>query len=309
MLISVILPCYNGSRWLSKAIESVLSQTYRDFELLIIDDGSVDDSKAIISSFLSDRRVRYIYQKNRGFSAAINRGIKESLGDLIGFIGQDDLWLPKKLELQTNFLSKNKNIDLVHSSYLTIDSEDKIINALHTKLPELPTREQLIKKLFMGNLFGFETILVKRECFNECGFFNEGMIGFSDYDMWLRIAEKFNLNGFIARPLVKKREHKSRISKSRIEDVLRDELLIVEKAVALYPFLKYLRRKKLAILYYSLGICFLRKGESTKAKIYLIEVIRCQPWNLKSVAVLISPTLYRFILNLYVALRPIKYQT
>ena len=256
MLISVILPCYNGSRWLSKAIESVLSQTYRDFELLIIDDGSVDDSKTIISSYLSDRRVRYIYQKNRGFSSAINRGIKESLGDLIGFIGQDDIWLSKKLELQTNFLSKNKNVDLVHSSYLTIDSEDKIINALHIKLPEFPTREQLIKKLFMGNLFGFETILVKRECFNECGFFNEGMIGLLDYDMWLRIAEKFNLNGFIARPLVKKRDSKSRISKSRIEEVLKDELLIVERAVALYPFLKHLKRKKLAILYYSLEFAF-----------------------------------------------------
>ena len=107
----MILPCYNGAQWISQAIESVLAQTYKDFELLIIDDGSTDNSKDIISSYLYDKRVRHIYQENRGFSGAVNRGIKESHGDLIGFIGQDDLWLPHKLELQTKYLSKHRDVD------------------------------------------------------------------------------------------------------------------------------------------------------------------------------------------------------
>ena len=96
---TVILPCYNGARWVSRAIESILDQTYKNFELLIIDDGSTDNSKATIAPHLRDERVRYIYQKNRGFSAAINRGIKASSGSLIGFIGQDGLWMPNKLEV------------------------------------------------------------------------------------------------------------------------------------------------------------------------------------------------------------------
>lgn len=97
--VSVILPCYNGTRWLSRAIESVLSQVYENFELVIVDDGSTDISKEIIASYLSDKRVRYVYQTNRGFSAALNRGIKASSGSLIDFIGQDDLWMPNKLEV------------------------------------------------------------------------------------------------------------------------------------------------------------------------------------------------------------------
>src|SRR5208337_849330 len=99
--VSVILPCYNGARWISRAIESVLAQTWGHFELVIIDDGSTDNSKKIILPYLSDERVQYIYQDNRGFSAAINRGVAESRGCLICFIGQDDLWMPNKLELQT----------------------------------------------------------------------------------------------------------------------------------------------------------------------------------------------------------------
>jgi glycosyltransferase involved in cell wall biosynthesis len=110
--VSVVLTCYNGARWISSAIESILAQTYKNLELVVIDDGSTDNSKEIVSSYLCDERVRYIYQENRGFSAAVNRGIKESRGELIGFIGQDDLWLHYKLELQVEYLNKHKEVDL-----------------------------------------------------------------------------------------------------------------------------------------------------------------------------------------------------
>jgi len=79
-MASVILPCYNGSRWINQAIESVLAQTYEHFELVIVDDGSTDNSKEMVASHLFDERVRYVYQRNRGFSKAVNRGIKESSG-------------------------------------------------------------------------------------------------------------------------------------------------------------------------------------------------------------------------------------
>ena len=125
--VSVVLTCHNGARWISRTIWSVLAQTYEDLELLIVDDGSMDNSKEIVVSYLGDDRVRYIYQENKGFSAAVNRGIKESNGNLIGFIGQDDLWMPNKLELQVRYFSKHKDVDLVHSNYYSIDSEGQII--------------------------------------------------------------------------------------------------------------------------------------------------------------------------------------
>jgi len=301
--VSVVLPCYNGARWISRAVESILAQTYRDFELIIIDDGSTDNSKEIVALHLSDERVRYIYQENRGFSAAVNRGIKESSGSLIGFIGQDDLWMPNKLELQVKYLSEHKDVNLVHSNYCLIDSEEHIINVRDIKIPSVSLKKEVVKQLFLNNFIGFETVLLKRKCFDEVGFLDERMVGFSDHDMWLRIAGSFNI-GYLDLPLVKKREHEFQLSKVRAETVLRDEFLMVKKAIDHYPFLRRVERKKLTSLYYSLGITLFQKGDHKKAKQELIKVIMCQPWKLKAIAVYVAPSLYAFIWDRYRKITP-----
>ena len=297
--VSVVLTCHNGARWISSAIESILAQTYKNFELLVIDDGSTDDSKEIVSSYLCDERVHYIYQENRGFSAAVNKGIKESRGDLIGFVGQDDLWLPNKLELQAEYLSNHKDVDLAHSSYFAIDPQGRIIRKRNAEIPNGSSKRKLVEKLFLGNFIGFETVLVKRKCFDKVGFFDERMVGFSDHDMWLRIAGSFNIEGYVDLPLVKKREHELQLSKARIEAALKDEFLMVKKAIDLYPFLKRVERKKLASLYYAWGIALLQKGNPEEAEQKLLKAIRCQPWKLKATAAYIAPTLYALILNHY----------
>ena len=301
--VSVVITCYNGVQWISEAIESILAQTYRDFELVIIDDGSTDNSKEMVALHLSDERVRYVYQRNRGFSAAVNRGIKESSGSLIGFIGQDDLWMPNKLELQVKYLSEHKDVDLVHSNYCSIDSEGRIINLRDIKIPDVSLKKEVVKQLFLNNFIGFETVLVKRQCFDEVGFFDERMVGFSDHDMWLRIAGSFYI-GYLDLPLVKKREHEFQLSKVRIEAVLRDELLMVKKAIDHFPFLKRFERKKLTSLYYSLGITLLQKGDHKKAKQELINAIKCQPWKLKAIVVYVTPSLYAFIWDHYRKVTP-----
>lgn len=296
--VTVILPCYNGALWIGRAIESILAQTYRNFELVIIDDGSTDDSKKMIAPYLHDERIRYIYQNNRGFSAAINRGIKESNGILIGFIGQDDLWIPIKLELQLAYTSKHNNIDLAYSNYYSIDSKERIIRVERAKTPDFSRKEELVKRLFLENFIGFETVLLKRKCFDEVGFFDEHMTGFSDHDMWLRIAGSFNI-GYLNLPLVKKRIHELQLSKLRAEAVLRDEFLMVKKAIEFYPFLKRVEQKKLTSLYYSLGMALEQKGNHKKAKQKLVEVIAYQPWKLKAVLVCLGPSLYDLMSDLY----------
>jgi glycosyltransferase involved in cell wall biosynthesis len=295
---SVILPCYNGARWVSGAIESVLAQTYRDFELLIINDGSTDNSKKIVASYLSDERVRYIYQRNRGFSAAINRGIQESNGSLIGFIGQDDLWLPNKLELQLKYFSEHNNLDLLRSNYYVIDSEGRIICLKKSKVPIFSSRQRMVEYLFLNNFIGFETVLVKRNCFDEVGLFDERMVGFSDHDMWLRIAGSFNI-GYLDLPLIKKREHELRLSKVRFDGVFKDGFLLTKKAIGRYSFLKKVERKKIASLYYAWGITLLQKGHIKEAEQKLLKAIRYQPWKLKATIAYIAPTLHTFILNHY----------
>lgn len=143
--VSVVLTCYNGARWISLSIESILAQTYRDFELIIIDDGSTDNSKEMVALRLSDERVRYIYQRNRGFSAAVNRRIKESSNSLIGFIGQDDLWMPNKLDLQVKYLSEHKDVDIVHPNYCSIDSEEHMIEVGDVSIPNISSKKEVAR--------------------------------------------------------------------------------------------------------------------------------------------------------------------
>ena len=291
--VSIILPCYNGAKWLSEAIASILAQTYQDFELLIIDDGSTDNSKVILSSYLVDERVRYIYQENKGFSGALNRGLKESKGDLIGFICSDDLWLPNKLDVQVKYFVDHDDTDLVHANYYSINSDGQVLKLREITIPSFASREELIESLFFTNFIGFETVLLKNRCF-EVGFFDESMVGFSDHDMWLRIAGKFKI-AYIDLPLVKKREHDFSLYRTLLKRDRHDQFLLVIKTIPLYPFLKKVERKKLASLYFALGLLWLQKGNEKKAKQNLRKAIRCQPWQLNATAIYLAPSLYAFI--------------
>jgi glycosyltransferase involved in cell wall biosynthesis len=301
--VSIILPCYNGARWISQSIESVLAQTYNDLELIIIDDGSKDNSREIISSYLYDKRIHYIYQENKGFSSALNEGIRESTGDFIGFIGQDDLYMPNKLQIQVKYLNEHKNIDLVHSNYCFIDSNGQVIGVRDMKVPKFSSRWKMIEYLFINNFIGFETVLVRRNCFDEVGLFDERMTGFSDHDMWLRIAGKFNI-AYINLILVKKRKHERQLSRTAFEKCLRDEFLMINKAIKQYPFLRKAIGKKLAGLYYSSGITLLEKGAKEEAKQKFLKVIQYRPWKFKAVIAYITPIIYKFIWDRYHQLAP-----
>ena len=202
------------------------------------------------------------------------------------------------------YLSKHQNVDLVHSSYFAIDSQGQIIGIRNVEIPNVSSKEKLIEELFLRNFIGFETVLVKRKCFDEVGLFDERMVGFSDHDMWLRIAGKFNIQGYIGKPLVKKRIHELQLTKVGIEDNLKDEFLLVEKAVDLYPFLKRIEHKKLASLYYTWGIALLQKGNREDAKRKFLKSIRCQPWKVKSIIAYMTPALYKTILNHYIEVDP-----
>jgi glycosyltransferase involved in cell wall biosynthesis len=292
---SIILPCFNGARWLRFAIDSVLSQTYGNFEFIIINDGSTDSSEEIILSYLSDKRITYVDQKNKGFSASINRGIRESNGEFIGFIGQDDIWLPNKLKLQVNYLNQHKNVDLVYSSFYHIDSKGEVFYLMDKGKDTSFHGRNVIKDLFYDNYIGFETVLVNKKCFEEVGCFDERMLAFSDHDMWLRMVSKFNF-GYITLPLVKKRFHDNNLSDVKT-DVLIDEFLLAKKTVELYPFLKESLDSKLAQLYYDRGIAYLQKRHISEARRDLLNTVRLQPWKLVAIIAYITPGLYTLLLT------------
>src|SRR5712692_4293853 len=120
--VSVVIPVYNGERYLAEAISSVLDQTYKNFELIVVDDGSTDQSAAVVRSFTDDR-IRYLYQSNGGASKARNLGVAASRGTVIAFLDSDDVWLPHKLERQIDCLASHKDVGAVYCWYEVLEPD------------------------------------------------------------------------------------------------------------------------------------------------------------------------------------------
>lgn len=202
--VSVIIPTYNRSRYICEAIDSVLAQTYKDFEIIIVDDGSTDNTKGILSKYNS--KIRYFYKTNGGVASARNFGINKATGEYIAFIDSDDLWLETKLKKQVDYMGKN-NTDLVYCNMCIM--ENGIINYKKIK-PTKPAFSFFDLLLDGGNLTT-STILLKKTCFDRLGLFNESFKVASDYEMWLRFSLVYNF-GFINLTLATYRQHSDNLS-------------------------------------------------------------------------------------------------
>ena len=180
--ISVIIPAYNQGHFLGEAIESVLAQTYPDFEVLVVDDGSTDDTAVVAQSY-TDPRVHYIYKENGGLSSARNAGLRQAKGAYISYLDSDDCFLPQKLTLLVAELEANPQIGLVAGQALLIDEHGRQSGKKFDRpLPENPVELLLVNPLHVGS------VLLRREWQEEVGFFDETLRSYEDWDMWLRLA-------------------------------------------------------------------------------------------------------------------------
>ena len=172
-LVSVIIPVHNGARYLRAALESVFAQTYRPFEVIVVDDGSTDDSGIIAQSFPD---VRYIHQANQGVAAARNHGIEASRGEFLAFLDQDDLWTPEKLKLQINYLLSHPDVGY------TLTQQQFFLDPGAT----LPAwfRKELLTSVHTGWVLG--TLVVRRTAFEQVGNFATGYSAASDGDWFFR---------------------------------------------------------------------------------------------------------------------------
>lgn len=208
--ISVIIPAYNAMAYLPETLESVFKQTFLDFEILIINDGSSDNIVEWASQ-IQDSRVRLISQKNQGLSGARNTGIWSSKGEYLAFLDADDIWEANKLEKQVEYLEKNLNIGLVSSWVSSIDDKGNIQESYQYPQAE---GNDLTKELFRGNIMICgSTPLVRRICFEKVGFFERSLSSAADWDMWLRIARYYSI-AVIKEPLVRYRRHSNNMSKN-----------------------------------------------------------------------------------------------
>ena len=222
-IVSVIIPVYNGEKYISKTLDSVLGQTYNHIEIVIVNDGSLDNSEQVIQQYMSLGNVKYFYQENRGVAAARNYGIQQAAGELIAFVDQDDIWLPDKLEKQIRLMLIDTDLALVHGRIDFINEDGLRIEPLWSH-PEVSGN--CFKQMFSGNKIAMLTVLVKKESLVAAGMFDERIAITDDYDIWLKISYA-NRIGFIDEPIACYRYHGENTS-GKVDIFKRNELLVLQ---------------------------------------------------------------------------------
>ena len=226
--VSVIIPCYNAEKTIRETIESVLAQTYQDFEIIVVDDGSTDGSQGIIQSF--EDKVRYIYQENKGQASARNTAIRASDGTYLAFLDADDLWMPDKLEKQITIMQQED----IHWCYCDcdyfLDESGKTIG-VYSRLVHPPKTGWVVESLLMGNFIASPTPIVSRSIFEKAGYFNECKdVKFGeDWDEWIRIAFKSEIC-YVNEPLTKYRIHNTNYTRnSDLQQVYQSHEFIISE--------------------------------------------------------------------------------
>lgn len=221
--VSVIIPTYNYGKYIERAIDSILTQTYQDFEIIVVDDGSTDNTGEIIRSKQNDK-IRYFYQENKGAPSARNKGIKESIGKYIAFLDADDEWFPNKLEKQIDkFQKASVRVGLVYSGliYIWKENEDKVIKIVPT------LRGNIFDSFLKVSVLGSPTPLIKKCCFQKAGLFDERLPSCQDWDMWLRISKYYEVD-FVSDILAKHHIHKNQITE-KIELKIQGRKMMIKK--------------------------------------------------------------------------------
>lgn len=248
--VSVVIPAFNAEEFITETIDSVLAQTYRDYEIIVVDDGSVDNTAELVRQF--GNPVRYIKTENRGPSHARNVGIREAQGQYVAFLDADDLWTPDKLAIQVEFLSKRPDIDFVFADMLKF-SKDQITMPSYFKLLknspvniQIPNYEDCLddptRLLLKCNVVPTGTVMVRKDCLERTDLFDEKISNVEDLDLWIRLSLVCRF-GCIPRVLKKKRDHQGNISKNRLR-ALKAALYMCAKLTRDFPQFTDVYRKE-----------------------------------------------------------------
>jgi glycosyltransferase involved in cell wall biosynthesis len=270
--ISIILPTYNRHDMIKNAIQSVIAQTVSDWELLVVDDGSTDATKEVVTAFAeSDSRINYMYKENGGVSSARNSGIASAEGEYIAFIDSDDMWTPEKLEKQLAVFKADPSIGLVYTGIRFVDTR---------------TGKERIKKAVEGGAIALQEIaynpiggpsrvMIKKECLSACGNFDETFLALEDWDLWIRITEKYPV-GFVSEPCVTYNEHSDSLTYAAEK--------IVDGYEKLWQKHQILDRERWvrAVGYRRLGHRLCYGGVKNKGRQFFKKALRTEPLNPKN---------------------------
>ncbi len=274
--VSVVIPAHNAAPWLGDTLRSVLAQTYRDFEVIVVNDGSTDGTGTVIASF--GQKIRCVEQPNQGLPAARNAGIRHALGDWIAFLDADDLWLKDKLERQMSLLTESQTLTWVYSeAYMFDDATGTTTSTLNAgrRLPD----GQILRQLFLSNFIGTPTPVIRRDVFEDVGMFDETIVPLGeDWDMWLRVAARCPV-GLVRRPLARYRVRQASLSRSLDYRVGFQSLMsVIDRATVREPErLGPLKNHSVANLCIGTGMKLGRNSNLAEARNMFQRAIRLRP--------------------------------
>ena len=258
--VSVVIPAYNAMVCLPKTVDSVLKQTFTDFEVLIINDGSSDHILEWAASLL-DPRVKVISQENQGVSGARNTGIIYAQGEYIAFLDADDLWEPTKLEKQVHCLDNKPTVGLVYTWTVLVDWKDNPTGRILASHAEGNLWQQLMET---NELCNSSSSMVRRCCFDTVGVFDQSLKSAEDLDMWLRLANRYSF-AVVKEPLTLYRQHSNSLSKNH-EQMFESLRIVIEKTFQSVPLdLLHLRNRAYASLNVGLAWLAIEEGDYKKA--------------------------------------------
>ncbi len=267
-LVSVIIPCYNREDYIIETLQSVLNQTWLNIELIVVDDGCTDGSRALLESFGDCLTIlEHPGRVNRGQSASINLGLRQCKGAYVAILDSDDLFMPTKLEKQVRFLEQNPEIGLVYANALYIDAEGNELFPRYVKghLPPVDPGQVLLDCCFNVP----SNSLVKKSLYEKVGFLDETLRAAQDHDLAIRLAEAAPV-GYIDEILWCYRRHGGSISSTRAKLRWQNGFKILDAACRRYPYSAAVRRKRQAVLHFRLGQCLVQEKNFLKAAYHLM---------------------------------------
>jgi len=272
--ISVIIPNYNYAHFVGDAIESVMAQTYKNFELIVVDNGSTDKSKQVLEEYGGEypQQIRLVFQENRGQAGSRNRGILESKGNLIAFLDADDVWMPNKLEEQVK-LFIDPDIGLVYSSCYQVNGNLSCEKELKAKYRGYLLTEYAVAGSNAIIIGGESNVMIRRECFERVGNFDEELEQSTGWDLYRRVASCYKVD-YVDLPLMKYRIHGKNMHKDK--DMHKQIELQVKKMFEdpLSSSIWHLKNKGLAQMHYGRAHACFSSKQYFLFLYYLIKALR-----------------------------------
>ncbi len=271
--VSVVIPTYNRRTFLIEALQSVFAQTFRDFEAIVIDDGSSDGTEQALRSF--EARVRYFYKPNGGVSSARNEGIRQATGSLIAFLDSDDLWEANFLEVTVGYLENNPDAAMVSTGWRTLPSGHR-----WPPIKEPLLQGRLLPRLLQTRMVRTSAVVVRKTALLGAGLFDERLDVAEDLDMWLKLAARYP-TAFLNVHLSWGRRHDDRLSKNRRLHLER-QLQVLEARDDPALAAKTIFNRRRAQLYVELGQSHFKVNDFSAARACYKQALALNPYSVRA---------------------------